>query len=385
MKISILTPDFSHNCFGRAWLLAKILKKNYEVEVIGPAFGKEIWKPLRNVCDFDIKMVKGHPNGSFELKKMLGLISGDVIYASKPLISSFGVALIKKLVTGKPVVLDIDDWEPGFGKEFYDSLRWQKKINDFRKSIFNFNSYYYTVVLNKFIRFADTITVSGNVLHSQYGGTIIYHGRDVDTFNPDRFCKSELKIIYLPNKSKSSFVVCFIGTPRPHKGIEDVINAIGLLRKNDLLLLIVGMKDNDYCNSLRRIATNLDIKENIVFFPEQPFGKLPEFISISDLVVIPQRKRAASYGQTPAKIFDAMAMEKPIIATNISGIPEILEGCGWIIEPESPTKLAKAIQYAFNNPSEAIKMGLEARKKCKQNYSWDILEKRLMKVFEKYK
>lgn len=42
MKISILTPDFSHNCFGRAWLLAKVLQRHYDIEVIGPAFGDGI-------------------------------------------------------------------------------------------------------------------------------------------------------------------------------------------------------------------------------------------------------------------------------------------------------------------------------------------------------
>lgn len=48
MKISILTPDFLHNCFGRAWLLAKVLQRHYHVEMIGPAFGDGIWGLLKN-------------------------------------------------------------------------------------------------------------------------------------------------------------------------------------------------------------------------------------------------------------------------------------------------------------------------------------------------
>ena len=122
MKISILTPDYSNNCFGRAWLLAKLLQRRYKIEMVGPAFGTGIWKPLRNACDFQTKIVKGNPGGRFEFKKMLNLISGDMIYATKPLMASFGVGLVKKIRTRKPLVLDIDDWELGFGKEFYDSL-----------------------------------------------------------------------------------------------------------------------------------------------------------------------------------------------------------------------------------------------------------------------
>jgi glycosyltransferase involved in cell wall biosynthesis len=62
-----------------------------------------------------------------------------------------------------------------------------------------------------------------------------------------------------------------------------------------------------------------------------------------------------------------MKMEKPIIATNVSAIPEILDGCGWIVEPENSKQLGKIIQYVFDHPAEASKMGLKSREKCKQN------------------
>lgn len=385
MKISVLTPDFSHNCFGRAWLLAKVLQRHYNVEVIGPAFGEGIWKPLTNACDFDIKMVKGYAKGHFELKKMLSMISGDVIYASKPLMPSFGVALIKKFMTRKPVILDIDDWELGFGKEFYDSLIWPKKIKDFLLSMSDLSSYYYTVILNKFVPFANDITVSGKILHSIYGGTIIWHGRDVETFNPQKFNKIALKKKYLDDKDKNVFVISFIGSPRPHKGLEDLIDAVSLLKNKNFLLMVVGIEENDYCSNLKKRVEDLGLKEKVKYFSLQPFEKLPEFLSITDLVVIPQRERPASYGQIPAKIFDAMAMAKPIISTKVSDIPEILDGCGWIVEPEDPKRLAEKIQYVFNHPYEAEEMGWKAREKCKQRISWNIIEERLIKLFEKYR
>jgi len=48
MKISILTPDLSQNCLGRAYLLAKILQRHYKVEIIGPMFGEGIWESVIN-------------------------------------------------------------------------------------------------------------------------------------------------------------------------------------------------------------------------------------------------------------------------------------------------------------------------------------------------
>jgi len=384
MKISILTPDLSHNCFGRAWLLAKILQKHYDVEILGPVFGEGIWKPLADACDFEVKTVKGYESGHFEARKMLRMISGDVIYASKPLMPSFGVALMKKVRTGMPIALDIDDWELGFGKEFYNSLSWPKKIKDFYLSRSDFRSYYYTILLNKLIRFADDISVSSNILHSIYGGTIIWHGRDTNTLKPERFNKSKLRKKYLFDIKEDVFVISFIGTPRPHKGLEDLIDAVGFLKKKSILLMIVGIEDNDYHNSLKNKAEGLGLKDDIIYFPPQAFEKLSHFLAITDLVVVPQQKRAASYGQVPAKIFDAMAMAKPIIATNISDIPEILDGCGWVIEPENPRLLAETTQYVLDHPAEAGKMGRKAREKCDKKYSWHIIEKNLIKIFERY-
>ena len=87
-----------------------------------------------------------------------------------------------------------------------------------------------------------------------------------------------------------------------------------------------------------------------------------------------------------AKLFDAMAMAKPIISTNVSDIPEILQDCGWIVEPENPEQLAKTtIKYVLDHPVEAKEKGQKAREKCKREYSWDKMENKLVAIFEKYK
>jgi glycosyltransferase involved in cell wall biosynthesis len=384
MKISVLTSDFSGNCFGRSWLLAKLLQKKYDVEVIGPAFNERIWKPLEKECDFEIKMVKGHSNGQFEFIKMLKLIEGDIIYANKPIMGSFGVGLVKKLQSRIPLVLDIDDWQPGFGKEFYDSLIWYKKLNDFRRSVKNMKSYYYNLILEKLIWAANEITVSGTCLKEKYGGNIIWHSRNINLCEFAQIDKKKLRKKYLSINDTKSFVIGFIGTPRPHKGIEDLIDALSFIKYKDLYLVIVGINRDFYCSSLKRKILESEIKEKVILLPEQPFGILPELLSTLDLVVIPQRLRPASYGQIPAKIFDAMAMAKPIIATNIKGIPEILDDCGLIAEAENPKELAREIKYLIESPTTAAEIGMKAYKKFKKEYHWDIVQRKLTKIFENF-
>jgi glycosyltransferase involved in cell wall biosynthesis len=384
MKISILTPDFSNNCLGRAWLLAKLLQNHFSVEVIGPAFGRNIWKPLRNACDFQTKIVKGNPGGRFEFKKMLNSISGDMIYATKPLMASFGVGLVKKIRTRKPLVLDIDDWELGFGKEFYDSLIWPKKINDFFLSKSNWRSYYYTVIMDKLIWLANDLTVSGKILQAKYGGTIIWHGRDVSAFNQKKYDKAELRRKHLQHEDRELTIIGFIGTPRPHKGLEDLLDAVSLLDDQNVLLLILAAHEDSYSSKLRQKIEILNLRRSVSFLPEHPFEKLPELLSIIDLVIVPQRMRSSALGQVPAKIFDAMAMGKPIIATNVCDIPEILSDCGWVVQPEHPKQLAETIRYVLKHPAEAKDRGKKAREKCKSEYSLERMEENLLKVFQRY-
>lgn len=64
---------------------------------------------------------------------------------------------------------------------------------------------------------------------------------------------------------------------------------------------------------------------------------------MADVLVISQRRNFATIGQLLTMVFDAIAMAKPIIATNVSDLPEILDGCGWIVEPENTEQVAETI------------------------------------------
>lgn len=98
MKISILTPNLSSNSLGRAYLLAKILQRKYKLEIIGPIWGDGIWKPVKKDKSITYKFVKieGRFKPYWQLQELSKKISGDIIYASKPIYASLGIGLLKK-------------------------------------------------------------------------------------------------------------------------------------------------------------------------------------------------------------------------------------------------------------------------------------------------
>lgn len=387
MRISILSPDLSDNCLGRAYLLAKILQRRYEVEIVGPIFGNGIWGPVIDDKSIQYKFVKirGRFKPYWQIKELNRKIDGDVIYASKPVFASFGVGLLKKLFTDKPLILDIDDWQMGFIKEKYSRLSFTARFKSLAAStlyLYTIGSCWSGLLGEKLARFADEITVSNRFLQRKFGGIIVWHGRDTKAFDPKIFKKDVVKEKYGIEKSKK--IVMFFGTPRLHKGIEDLIKAISVIEDQDVVLVIVGIDDRDQYSKNLAKTTKKALGRRFKGFGLQPFETVPKFLTMADVVVIPQRKNFATMGQMPAKVFDAMAMAKPIIASNISDLPEILDGCGWIVELENPEQLAEKIQYLLNNPEEAEVMGNKARQKCIEKYSWDAIEEILLKVFIKY-
>jgi len=385
MKITILTPDLSSNSLGRAYLLAKILQRHYKVEIIGPIFGEGIWKPVAYDKTIKYKSIKisGNFRPYWQIIKLIKQIDGDIIYASKPLFSSFGIGLIKKLSSKKPLMLDIDDWEMGAIRENYRGLSFAQYLKYIVKSTLYFyglTSIWNNLINEKLVSLADVITVSNHFLGKIFGGEIIWHARDTDHFNPNKYDKNLLIEKYKVDGSRK--IILFLGTPRIHKGLEYLINAVKILQNDESILYIVGLEENDgYSKKIENIAKEM-LGNRFRGFGLQPFELIPEYLYLADIVVIPQSKNSASVGQIPAKVFDAMAMAKPIIATKVSDLPEILNGCGWIVEPDKPEELANTIRYIFDNPEEAERMGLKARQKCIEKYSFNTIEENLLKILK---
>ena len=372
MKISVLCFDLSINAFGRAWLLAKALSTFYDVEIIGASRRGGTWAPIGH-AEIPVKEFAWgrYPNFSRIKKNILDAIDGDIILASKLMPTSFGIGLQKKYSSGKPLILDIDDWELGF---FYHAGFWGRMGRFMNFS--NPNGLPYVWRMEGLVRHADAITVSNRFLQKKFGGALLPHCRDTKIFDPIKFNSGQIKEeIGLKGKK----VVMFLGTPRPHKGLDDLLVAFKKIDDRNLNLVIIGTENQH--EFLKKIDQS--IRHRVMVLPQTPFDKLPEFLSVADIIAIPQRRTSDSIGQMPAKLYDAMAMAKPIVATRISDIPEVLDDCGYLVNPNEPTQLADAIKYILNHPDEAYAKGQSARERCQQNYDITNLQLGLRELVEK--
>jgi len=381
MKVTIIPCDLSHNCLGRAYILAKVLSGICEVEIVGFSLGGGVWEPLRKeLSEIGYKYFSG--GKTFfrflpQIKDMLKIIDGDVIYAMKPRTTSFGVGLLSKIMFNRPLILDIDDWEVGFylDKGF-------KSILFTPAFLWNLDALPYTIAMELLVKWADDITVASRYLQRKFGGHYVPHCVDTNLFDPLKYNREKEREKLGIGDEK---IVSFIGTPQPHKGLEDLVEALSLV-KNDVRVkfMMTGNPKEPYVQHILTLSKRKLGKDNILFLGIRPKSEEPLLLSITDLVVLPQKTTKFAMAQTPAKVFSAMAMAKPIVATKISDLPEILKDCGILVKAGDIIGLAKAISLILKNDDLAKEMGKKARKKCIKKYSWDSAQQILKVILKKF-
>ena len=368
MKVSVLAFDLSDNATGRADLLARLLAPRFAVEVVGPRFGEEIWPPARDgVVAYQARPGARYPGFASRAAELARLADGDVLLASKPRPTSYGIALLARRQRPRPLLLDIDDWELGF---FYRSGLWGRVGR--AVNFANPNGLPWTWAMERLVGRADAVTVASRFLERRFGGTLVPHVRDTEAWDPARFDRAAGRAALGVGDGK---VVMFLGTPRGHKGVDDLVDAMAGI--STARLVIVGAeRDNPRA---RRWAE----RPGVIVRGPVAFDDVPRYLAAADVVAVPQRATTDTLGQVPAKLFDAMAMARPIVSTSVSMIPEVLEGCGMLVPPGEPRALRAVLEALLADPDRARELGRRARARCVERYSFASARSVLIPLVER--
>jgi glycosyltransferase involved in cell wall biosynthesis len=353
--VTLLCADLSTNALSRTALLAEILAGEADVRIVGTRFDKHIWPPATElkIPVVDIGGARW-PRYLTRMKALRELLNGDVVIARKPLLSSFGIALGARRRTGVPVILDIDD----------DELAFRQPRGRYRlTSLSNPNSRLTTVHYTRRIHEADALLVASSGLQRRFGGVLVPHAKNTDALRP----QPELRTAARQQLGLTArHVVMFMGTPRPHKGVEDAAAAMRLMKHSEVVLVVVGAENDDYSQALRQKFPHVE------FRPPYSMKSVGLLLQAADVVVVPQRDSAAARDQVPAKLLDAMAVAKPAVGTAVSDIPEMLaDGRGWVVPPRDPAALAHALDSILADPAAAARAGQRAREWVIANASYN--------------
>jgi N-acetyl-alpha-D-glucosaminyl L-malate synthase BshA len=204
---------------------------------------------------------------------------------------------------------------------------------------------------------------------------VIPNGIDLDRFN--NLSKETLRIRFQIGKDEK--VIIYVGRLHSVKGLEYLITAMNLIKDKEPNARIILIGDGSEKEKLKTIVKNLMLESRINFFGGVPNQKIPEYLTASDVFVLPSLSE--SFGIVN---LEAMASGLPVVTTKVGGLPEIVtEGeNGFLVEPKNPQQLAEKILFLLKNDELRLKMSLNNREKVKQ-YRWENVVAQLEKIYLK--
>jgi glycosyltransferase involved in cell wall biosynthesis len=177
-------------------------------------------------------------------------------------------------------------------------------------------------------------------------------------------------------------VVLYVGRILPHKGIDDLIQAL----PPDIVLVIMGSApDERYLNDLRSLAAGKPVTFCHNADDERLVGAYREALC----VVLPSVYRTM-YGRTTnvpellgQTLLEAMACGTAVIGTNVASLPEVIDAgvTGLLVPPNNPPALRQAIMRLRDAPAEALRMGAAGRKRVEARFIWDAVVERCLEIY----
>jgi glycosyltransferase involved in cell wall biosynthesis len=232
------------------------------------------------------------------------------------------------------------------------------------------------------LRGADLVVVVSDVMRDELlergiaGERILVNLNGVD---PDRY-RPEIdgSLVRQRYGLEDALVIGFIGTFGPWHGAENLALAFGRLLdtypelQGRVRLLMIG--DGAGLAATRDIIEHGGHRDSVVFTGSVPQEDGPRHLAACDLLVSPHvpNPDGSRFFGSPTKLFEYMAMGKPIVASALEQIADVLEDgrTAILVEPGDVDDLVRGLKTAIDSPSLRAEMGAAARAEAVSRHTW---------------
>lgn len=195
--------------------------------------------------------------------------------------------------------------------------------------------------------------------------------------NTELFNKTEYfnESLVLKNKLKldGKFVVFYHGAFSDNRGLKETIAAIELSvdLNPDIVLFLLG--DGPSVFSLKKMVSEKSLENNVIIHEPVKHDVVPLFIYFADVCIVPLPDHPYWRCQSPLKLLEYLAMEKPVILTDIPAHRNIVKNkkCGIYISSINPMDIANAIKYSYGNKENLVNWGKIGRTLVDEEYTWN--------------
>jgi glycosyltransferase involved in cell wall biosynthesis len=377
MKIAFITYEFPPFIIGGAGIYAKYLTQNlaergHQVNVFSPEIVKNNSMAKSGIDNIETIKVRTYNKIPFKsiqfylqlpkiMKKIEKENNFDIIH-----FNGISYWFFKKRISKAPHVITIHHLVKDAIKS--NNLSLFSRVKD----ITGETSFIIPFIEKRSIKSSDGIISVSNFTKNQivktYGISsdkidVVYNGIDSGIYN---FTKKEIEEIRHKLKIDKKPVILFVGrADDPRKDIEFLLRVFKkITEKTDVILLVVGSGNQ---NSAKKIVSSLKLSKDVIFTGFVDSTTLKKIYALCTLYVC--SSRLEGFGLT---ITEAMAAGKPIVATNVGGIPEVVKDKrnGLLVEVNDKEKFAEAMDYFLENQDIASKVGNYNKKYVNERFSW---------------
>jgi glycosyltransferase involved in cell wall biosynthesis len=198
-------------------------------------------------------------------------------------------------------------------------------------------------------------------------------------FDPDISGESVRDSLNLHGKT----VLGFMGSFCVWDKLEFLIEVFSDISKQNPEMLLILVGDGFNRDKLEEDVRNKGLSEKILFTGRVLRAKVPEYIAVMDIAVIPHSNPFGS----PVVLFEFMAMAKPVVAPELGPISEVIvsRDNGLLFEPENASAMKQQILELAEHSSSRKRIGDRAREAILSGHQWSHNAERIIKLYEEFK
>jgi len=286
-------------------------------------------------------------------------------YASLP-------AIISGFFKNKPLHYDWDDWEEMIYYESADPPI--KAVGIFLKA------------LEKNIPIiADSISVSSKELGKLclklgVAEDRIFHvpvGADLKVFNPG-ISGERVRNFY----GIKSPLVLYLGQLHGGQYVKLFIKAAKIILNKGIAANFMIVGDGTRMQELKQYVKSINLDNKVIFTGAVESKDVPEYIRACDVAVACFEDNLVTRCKSPLKIAEYLACGKPIVASNVGEVQNMLGNAGMLVEPGKSGPLAEKIEFLLSDGILRERLGKEARKQAEDIYNWGKSSESLLRAYE---
>jgi glycosyltransferase involved in cell wall biosynthesis len=179
-------------------------------------------------------------------------------------------------------------------------------------------------------------------------------------------------------------VIGYVGSLHWYEGIDDLLTAAARLRQqHPLSVIIVG--DGAQQSVLQQQAQQLGIADVVHFVGRVLPSQVADYYSIIDIIALPRKPIAVCELVSPLKPFEAMAMQRAVVASNVAAQADIVQDgvTGRLFAKGSVDDLARVLDELIADPAQRIRLGAAASQWVTAERSWDKIAGSVDEVYRR--